>query len=188
MRTDLGRNSYRTFFHPHRVDGLFSRSFTAGPGDLVPGHWPSGESEAKLPIAGPVAKRAGEQNYRQQNSTHFRREGFMNLDYAVDRLYEAGWTPDTDTAVERLPDGRWYPTLTAIVREFGKAGLQLSVKHNLMFSCYRATWAPQNEPVDVDHVADERHGTVVGSCEREAAVYALAQLRSYGGVRQLALA
>ena len=87
MRTDLGRSSYRTFFHPHRVDGLFSRSFTAGPGDLVPGHWPSGESEAKLPIAGPVAKRAGEQNYRQQNSTHFRREGFMNLDYAVDRIF-----------------------------------------------------------------------------------------------------
>jgi hypothetical protein len=112
----------------------------------------------------------------------------MNLDYAVDRLYEAGWLPAGDTAVERLPDGRWYPTLMAVVREFSSLGLQLSIKHNLMFSCYRATWAPQDEPIDVDHAADERHGTVIGSCEREAAVYALAQLRSSAGVRQLAMA
>jgi hypothetical protein len=112
----------------------------------------------------------------------------MNLDYAVDRLYEAGWLPNADSAVERLPDGRWYPALAAIQREFAGAGLQLSIKHNLMFSCYRATWAPANEPLDVDHVADERHGTVVGSCEREAAVYALAQLRSSAGIRQIAMA
>ena len=65
----------------------------------------------------------------------------MNLDYAVDRLYEAGWLPTTDSPTERLPDGRWFPTLTAIQHEFAQAGLQLSVKHNLMFSCYRATWA-----------------------------------------------
>jgi hypothetical protein len=112
----------------------------------------------------------------------------MNLDYAVDRLYEAGWMPVTDSALERLADGRWYPSLAAIVREFTQAGLQLSIKHNLMFNCYRATWAPQSEPLDAEHVADERHGTVVGSCEREAAVFALAQLRSSQGVRQLALA
>jgi hypothetical protein len=112
----------------------------------------------------------------------------MNLDYAVDRLYEAGWIPGTDSAVERLPDGRWYPSLLAIVREFAKAGLQLSVKHNLMFNCYRATWAPKDEALDVDHAADERHGTVIGACEREAAVYALAQLRASSGIRQLAMA
>jgi hypothetical protein len=112
----------------------------------------------------------------------------MNLDYAVDRLYDAGWLPTGDSAVERLSDGRWYPTLVAIQREFAAAALQLSIKHNLMFSCYRATWAPLGERLDVDHVADERHGTVVGSCEREAAVYALAQLRSSAGVRQIAMA
>jgi hypothetical protein len=113
----------------------------------------------------------------------------MNLDYAVDRLYEAGWLPGGDSAVERLADGRWYPSMSAVVREFAAAGLQLSVKHNLMFSCYRATWAPIGEGLDVDHVGDERHGTVVGSCEREAAVYALAQLREgqMTGVRQVVL-
>ncbi|HEV8603889.1 MAG TPA: hypothetical protein VGQ99_00905 [Tepidisphaeraceae bacterium] len=112
----------------------------------------------------------------------------MNLDYAVDRLYEAGWLPAGDTAVERLPDGRWFPSMAAIQREFAQASLQLSIKHNLMFSCYRATWAPADERLDVDHVADERHGTVIGACEREAAVYALAQLRSSQGIRQLAMA
>ena len=112
----------------------------------------------------------------------------MNLDYAVDRLYEAGWLPTPDAPVERLPDGRWFPTLAAIQREFAAAGLQLSIKHNLMFSCYRATWAPLGERLDVDHDADDRHGTVVGSCEREAAVYALAQLRSSAGIRQIAMA
>ncbi len=112
----------------------------------------------------------------------------MNLDYAVDRLYEAGWLPNADAATERLPDGRWYPSLAAIQREFTKAGLQLSIKHNIMFNCYRATWAPNGERLDADHSADERHGTVVGSCEREAAVYALAQLRSSSGIRQIAMA
>jgi hypothetical protein len=112
----------------------------------------------------------------------------MNLDYAVDRLYDAGWLPNSDTAVERLPDGRWFPTLAAIEREFTAAGLQLSIKHNIMFNCYRATWAPTGERLDVDHIADERHGTVVGSCQREAAVYALAQLRSSSGIRQIAMA
>jgi hypothetical protein len=112
----------------------------------------------------------------------------MNLDYAVDRLYDAGWLPAGDTAVERLPDGRWFPSMAAIQREFAQAGLQLSIKHNLMFSCYRATWAPADERLDVDHDADERHGTVIGACEREAAVYALAQIRSSSGIRQLAMA
>jgi hypothetical protein len=112
----------------------------------------------------------------------------MNLDYAVDRLYDAGWLPSTDAAVERLPDGRWFPTLAAIHQEFAAAGLQLSIKHNIMFNCYRATWAPAGEKLEVDHKTDDRHGTVVGSCEREAAVYALAQLRSSAGIRQIAMA
>ncbi len=113
----------------------------------------------------------------------------MNLDYAVDRLYEAGWLPAGDSAMERLADGRWYPSMMAVVREFAAAGLQLSVKHNLMFNCYRATWAPKGEGLDVDHEADEKHGTVVGSCEREAAVFALAQLKEgqQVGIRQVVL-
>ena len=102
----------------------------------------------------------------------------MNLTYAVDRLLDAGWLPQDDLDIEHLPDGRAFPSTLAVQREFARAGLELSIKHNLIFNCYRATWAPVGEPLDPSHSADERHGTVVGACEKEAAVYALAQLRS----------
>jgi hypothetical protein len=102
----------------------------------------------------------------------------MNLTYAVERLLGAGWLPGGDMDLERLPDGRRYPTIFTIQREFSRAGLELSIKQNLIFNCYRATWGPMGESLDPAHEADERHGTVIGDCEREAAVYALAQLRN----------
>jgi hypothetical protein len=104
----------------------------------------------------------------------------MKLDYAVERLYETGWTPCSGDAggLETSPEGRRFPSVLAVQREFARAGLELSIKHNLMFSCYRATWAPVGEALDPAHAVDEKHGTVVGACEREAAVYALAQLRT----------
>jgi hypothetical protein len=113
----------------------------------------------------------------------------MNLDYAVDRLYDAGWTPcATEQELETLPDGRTYPSVLAIQHEFARAGLELAIKHNLIFACYRATWGPIGEPLDPAHAADARHGTVIGACEREAAVYALAQLRTSQLEFQLATA
>jgi len=102
----------------------------------------------------------------------------MNLAYAVDRLLEVGWLAPDGLDVEHLPDGRAFPSILGVQREFSRAGLELSIKHNLIFNCYRATWAPVGEPLDPSHAADERHGTVVGACQREAAVYALAQLKS----------
>ena len=102
----------------------------------------------------------------------------MNLTYAVDRLYEVGWQPWEEVEFDTLPDGRRFPSVMAVQREFARAGMELAIKHNMMFNCYRATWAPIGEPLDPQHAADERHGTVVGACPREAAVYALAQLRS----------
>ena len=101
----------------------------------------------------------------------------MNLTYAVDRLYDGGWQPQDDSLeapLERLPDGRLYPSVAAVTREFADAGLALSVRHTPQFSCYRATWAPTDPNADGDHVT----GTVIGTSEREAAVYALAQLRA----------
>jgi hypothetical protein len=86
----------------------------------------------------------------------------MNLNYAVDRLYETGWLANDQMDCERLKDGRRYPTVSAVREEFERAGIELSIKQNLMFKCYQAEWSG---------------GTVVGSCEKEAAVYALAQLR-----------
>lgn len=114
----------------------------------------------------------------------------MNLTYAVDRLFESGWTPDGDVDLDRLPDGRPFPSLQAVQREFARAGLELSIKHNRSFHCYRCTWAPAGEPLDdataYPAVADARHGTVIGACEREAAVYALAQLREALAEKHLA--
>ena len=112
----------------------------------------------------------------------------MKLNYAVERLYETGWLPAGAIDLDRLPDGRRFPSVLAVQREFAAAGLELSIKHNLMFNCYRATWAPAGEPLDPAHAADESHGTVIGACEREAAVYALAQLRAVESERQLAMA
>jgi hypothetical protein len=111
----------------------------------------------------------------------------MNLTYAVDRLLDTGWTTAEHARLdlERLPDGRAYPTVEAVRREFAGAGLDLSLKQNFMFNCCRATWAPAGESIDPDHAEDDRHGTVVGSCEKEAAVFALAQLRAAHAGRQL---
>ena len=114
----------------------------------------------------------------------------MNLTYAVDRLIESGWTPDDQTDLDRLPDGRPFPSPPAVQREFARAGLALSIKHNLAFHCYRCTWTPAGEPLEdgssFPATADLRHGTVIGACEREAAVYALAQLRESQAEKHLA--
>ena len=110
----------------------------------------------------------------------------MNLTYALERLLDTGWShAEFDGDLERLPDGRSFPTVSAVRQEFDRAGLDLSLKMNFMFNCCRATWAPAGETIDPDHAEDERHGTVVGSCEKEAAVYALAQLRASHADRQL---
>ena len=108
----------------------------------------------------------------------------MYLVYAVERLLETGWCPTHDMDLERLADGRPYPSVLAVQGEFARQGLELSVKHNLVFGCYRAAWAPAGETNDGSQT-DERHGTVIGACEREAAVYALAQFREAQVERQL---
>src|SRR5205823_6282254 len=88
----------------------------------------------------------------------------MNLDYAVERLYASGWLPEAanNDELETLADGRAFPSVQSVQDEFARAGLELSISANPKFHCYRASWGA---------------GTVVGACEREAAVYALAQLR-----------
>ncbi len=111
----------------------------------------------------------------------------MSLAIAVDRLYTTGWLPDGDEPVapadlDRLPTGLRFPTLAAVARAFAEAGLELTVSQNLMFNCHRATWRPAAGSPG----GDDRHGAVVGNCDREAAVYALAQLRAQGLHRSLA--
>ena len=111
----------------------------------------------------------------------------MKLDYAVQRLLDTGWAPGRDTACETTADGQRFPSVLAVQREFARAVLELAIKHNMMFSCYHATWGPIGEPLDPSTAADDRHGTVIGACDREAAVYALAQLREAAREHQLAL-
>jgi hypothetical protein len=108
----------------------------------------------------------------------------MSLTYAVERLLDTGWTPSRDMELERLPDGRRYPSILAVQREFALTGLDLQIKHNLIFGCFRASWAPAGEPLDSGQT-DDRHGTVIGNCEHEAAVYSLAQLREAQVEREL---
>jgi hypothetical protein len=115
----------------------------------------------------------------------------MNLDYAVDRLYESGWAPvfGSNQPYETLPNGRRFPAVGAIRREFEQAGLTLTIKHNLVFDTHRATWSPVNELADSTPAQEaRRYGTVIGRSEQEAAVYALAQLRESQGLVQVALA
>ena len=47
----------------------------------------------------------------------------MNLSYAVDRLYQAGWQPWSEEDAEQLPDGRSFPSVLAVQRDFARAGL-----------------------------------------------------------------
>lgn len=114
----------------------------------------------------------------------------MNLQYAVDRLYQTGWSASagqTSAAdLERLPDGRLFPSIRAVKAEFARAGLELAIKHTPKFNCYRSAWAPAGQIMTDSRDADTRHGTVIGACEREAAVYALAQLREAQAEAQLA--
>ena len=112
----------------------------------------------------------------------------MNLDYAVDRLYESGWHPAFgEQEYETLADGRRFPAVAQIVREFEREGLRLTIKHNAEFNAYRATWAPIPSRSEAED-SDGRHGTVIGTSEMEAAVYALAHLRELRGVRIPAMA
>jgi hypothetical protein len=97
----------------------------------------------------------------------------MTINFAVDRLYETGWLPGEKMELDRLPNGLRYPTVTGIQKIFGESGLKLSITPHLMFGCYRAEWSPLGNHQQPDGLT----GTVVGSCDREAAVHALATLR-----------
>jgi hypothetical protein len=99
----------------------------------------------------------------------------MQLDFAVDRLYDAGWTPASGDDLEALPDGRRFPSVKSVVAAFSRNHLSLAITHNPKFCCYRATWGPAGQQIDPNRAADQTHGTVVGACEREAAVFAMAQ-------------
>jgi len=98
----------------------------------------------------------------------------MNLEFSVDKLYETGWQPPVSSnaggamGMERLPDGRPYPSVLKIQEIFAASGYELAIRYVQLFDCYRAVWTDQSGAAA---------GAVVGSDEREAAVYALAHIR-----------
>ena len=99
----------------------------------------------------------------------------MNLEYSVDKLYETGWEPETGlpagapvAEMELLPDGRLYPSVLRVQELFVARGYELAIRYVQLFECYRASWTDRN---------GAPAGAVVGADEREAAVFALAQLR-----------
>ena len=90
----------------------------------------------------------------------------MGLDFAIDALYETGWTEEP--GCRSHVDGRKYPTEEQVRRAFEEAGIKLSIRHVQLFDCYRAEWRDS---------AGNAAGAVVGRSEAEAAVYALSQMR-----------
>jgi hypothetical protein len=101
----------------------------------------------------------------------------MNLEYSVDELYETGWQPEMggSSELERLPDGRLYPSVLRVQEVFASQGYELAIRYVQLFECYRASWTDRSgAPM----------GAVVGADEREAAVFALAQLRKSAAVQQ----
>ena len=99
----------------------------------------------------------------------------MNLEFSVEKLYETGWQPAPPASasaaregLESIPNGRLYPSVLKIQEIFAAAGYELAIRYVQLFDCFRAVWTDRTGAAA---------GAVVGSDEREAAVYALAQLR-----------
>ena len=92
----------------------------------------------------------------------------MGLNFAIDALYETGWTPDGQQC-KRHADGRNYPGEELVRKVFEESGYSLTVRHIQLFDCYRAEWREQG--------AGGSAGAVVGQTAEEAGVYAMSQLR-----------
>lgn len=91
----------------------------------------------------------------------------MGLDFAIDALYETGWSGQ-DSTTQVHADGRVYPSMPSIQMAFAAAGFELSIKHIQLFDCYRAEWRDEHGQIA---------GAVVGQSADESAVYAFSQLR-----------
>jgi hypothetical protein len=90
------------------------------------------------------------------------------LSIAIEELRSTGWTDLDSSGCAHDAGGRVYPTIERVGREFGEAGYALTIRHVMLFDCYRAQWIDgEGRPL----------GAVVASSAQEAAVFALTQLR-----------
>lgn len=92
----------------------------------------------------------------------------MGLDFAIDALYDTGWSCTEGGQTEQHIDGRSYPAPELVRGTFAEQGYELVIRHIQLFDCYRAEWRD---------AAGQAAGAVVGQTAAEAAVYALSQLR-----------
>jgi len=92
----------------------------------------------------------------------------MGLDFAIDALYETGWSSAEARETRRHADGRAYPTEPLVRAFFAEQGYTLSVRHIQLFDCHRAEWTSES---------GQPQGAVVGQTADEAAVFAMSQLR-----------
>ncbi len=93
----------------------------------------------------------------------------MGYDIALDELYATGWSALDTAGCEPAGAGKWSPSVDRVRTEFSSRGMDLSISHVQLFDCFRAEWRESGTPSAL--------GAVVGQSEREAAVYALAQMR-----------
>src|SRR5215204_3929398 len=86
------------------------------------------ELQRQLLITSPTG--AGHHEARPGHFAWGGRSGSMNLEFAVERLYETGWSGMGEWDADHLPDGRAFPSVLAAQRDFARAGLELSIKQN----------------------------------------------------------
>lgn len=92
----------------------------------------------------------------------------MSFEFALDELYATGWSDLDSSGCSHHSDGRAFPRPDRVKQEFAAAGVDLSLEKVDAFKCYRAKWSETDTGTPV---------TVVGACDAEAAVFALARLR-----------
>lgn len=93
----------------------------------------------------------------------------MGLSFAIDELVATGWSGLDTSGCHFDTDGRSYPTIARVRQEFAAAGFELTISKSDSHGCHRAVWREAGQGED--------SGAVVGACDAEAAVFALAHLR-----------
>lgn len=64
----------------------------------------------------------------------------MDLPFAIDDLYSAGWWPGDADACLQAPDGRWFPDPDHAPAAFRRANAHLSMTPLTPGNAWRAAW------------------------------------------------
>lgn len=64
----------------------------------------------------------------------------MDIGFAIDELYSAGWWPPEADACVRCSDGRWYPSEAAASTAFAEGGWDVRFESSRASGSIRTTW------------------------------------------------